>query len=342
LADARKNPTAFADLASKNSDDTGSATQGGDLDFFGRGAMVKPFEDAAFAMKVGDISNLVESEFGFHIIKLEAVKGGEKKPFEAVRAEIEEVLRQQLATKKWAEAAEQFTNTVYEQSDSLQPAVDKLKLEKRTANVRRNPVPGTSGALASAKLLDALFASDAIKNKRNTDAVEVGPNQLASARIVQHQPARTLPLAEVREAVRQQLVATQAEALARKEGEARMAQLKADATGAGLGAATVVSRAQPDTLQRAALDAILAADARKLPALVGVALPGQGYLVARINKVMPRETKPEEDKALRGQYAQAWARAESEAYYQALTARFKVDKRVDPVAAAAAASAAKP
>ena len=121
-----------------------------------------------------------------------------------------------------------------------------------------------------------------------------------------------------------------------------MAQLKADATGAGLGAATVVSRAQPDTLQRAALDAILAADARKLPALVGVALPGQGYLVARINKVMPRETKPEEDKALRGQYAQAWARAESEAYYQALTARFKVDKRVDPVAAAAAASAAKP
>jgi peptidyl-prolyl cis-trans isomerase D len=342
LAEARKNPAAFAELASKNSDDTGSATQGGDLDFFGRGAMVKPFEDAAYAMKVGDISNVVESEFGYHVIKLEAIKGGEKKPFEAVRAEIEEAVRQTLATKKWAEAAEQFTNTVYEQSDSLQPAVDKLKLEKRTATVRRTPLPGTSGALASAKLLDALFGADAIKNKRNTDAVEVGPNQLASARIVQHQPARTLPLAEVREAVRQRLVATQAEALARKEGEARLAQLKTDTSGSGLAAALTVSRAQPDTLPRAALDAILAADARKLPAVVGVALPGQGYVVARINKVLPRETKPDEDKALRGQVAQAWARAESEAYYQALTARFKVDKRVDPVAAAAAASAAKP
>jgi peptidyl-prolyl cis-trans isomerase D len=342
LAEARKNPAAFAELASKNSDDTGSATQGGDLDFFGRGAMVKPFEDAAYAMKVGDISNVVESEFGYHVIKLEAIKGGEKKPFEAVRAEIEEAVRQTLATKKWAEAAEQFTNTVYEQSDSLQPVVDKLKLEKRTATVRRTPLPGTSGALASAKLLDALFGADAIKNKRNTDAVEVGPNQLASARIVQHQPARTLPLAEVREAVRQRLVATQAEALARKEGEARLAQLKTDTSGSGLGAALTVSRAQPDTLPRAALDAILAADARKLPAVVGVALPGQGYVVARINKVLPRETKPDEDKALRGQVAQAWARAESEAYYQALTARFKVDKRVDPVAAAAAASAAKP
>lgn len=342
LADARKNPAAFAELASKNSDDTGSATQGGDLDFFGRGAMVKPFEEAAFAMKVGDISNVVESEFGFHVIKLEGIKGGEKKPIEAVRAEIEDAVRQTLATKKWAEAAEQFTNTVYEQSDSLQPAVDKLKLEKRSATVRRTPLPGTSGALASAKLLDALFGADAIKNKRNTDAVEVGPNQLVSARIVQHQPARTLPLAEVREAVRQRLVATQAEALARKDGEARLAQLKTDAGGAGLAAAITVSRAQPDALPRVALDAVLAADARKLPAVVGVALPGQGYVVARINKVLPRETKPEEDKALRGQYAQAWARAESEAYYQALTARFKVDKRVDPVAAAAAASAAKP
>src|SRR5205085_5619524 len=86
LAEARKNPAGFAELAKKNSDDKGSAANGGDLDFFGRGAMVKPFEDAAFAMKAGEISNVVESEFGFHIIKLIAVRGGEAKPFESVRA----------------------------------------------------------------------------------------------------------------------------------------------------------------------------------------------------------------------------------------------------------------
>jgi peptidyl-prolyl cis-trans isomerase D len=339
LAEVRKAPATFAEVAKKNSEDPGSAVQGGDLDFFGRGAMVKPFEDAAFAMKPGEISNLVESEFGYHIIKLEAVRGGEKKPFEAVRASIEDEVRQQLAIKRWAEAAEQFTNTVYEQSDSLQPAITKLKLEKRTAVVTRNPAAGASGALASAKLLEAVFGNDAIKNKRNTDAVEVGPNQLASARIVQHQPARTLPLTDVRDAVRQRLVASQAEALARKEGEARLAQLKADPASGTLADAATVSRAQPGGLQRKALEAVLAADAGKLPAVVGVALDGQGFLVARIDKVLPRELKPDENKALQAQYGQAWARAEAEAYYQALSVRYKVDKRVDPLAAAAAANA---
>ena len=347
LVEARKTPAGFAELAKKNSDDAGSAAQGGDLDFFGRGAMVKPFEDAAFGMKPGEISNLVESDFGFHIIKLEAVRGGEKKPFEAVRAAIEDEVRQQLASKRWAEAAEQFTNAVYEQSDSLQPVIDKLKLEKRSATVQRTPAPGATGALASAKLLDTVFGNDAVKNKRNTDAVEVGPNQLASARVVQHQPARTLPLAEVRDAVRQRLVITQAAAMAVKDGTARLAQLKTDANSGTLTGPALVSRAQPVGLTRKALEAVLVADASKLPALVGVALDGQGYLVVRIDKVLPREIKVEENVALKAQYGQAWARAESEAYYQALSSRYKVDKRPDASAAAtaaanAASSASKP
>ena len=339
LAEARKTPAAFADLAKKNSEDTGSAAQGGDLDYFGRGAMVKPFEDAAFAMKPGEISNVISSDFGYHIIQLEAVRGGEKKPFDAVRAGIDDEVRKQLATKRWAEAAEQFTNTVYEQADSLQPVQDKLKLEKRSATVRRTPAPGATGVLASAKLLDAVFGNDAIKNKRNTDAVEVGANQLASARVVQHQAARTLPLAEVREVVKQRLVATQAEGLATKDGQARLAQLKADAASGTLAETAVVSRAAPGGLSRAALEAVLAANASKLPAVLGVALPGQGYLVARIDKLLPREVKPEEADAFKAQYSQAWARAEADAYLQALSVRYKVQKTVDPVAAAAAAAA---
>jgi peptidyl-prolyl cis-trans isomerase D len=345
LLEARKNPAGFAELAKKNSEDTGSAVQGGDLDFFGRGAMVKPFEDVAYAMKPGEISEVVASDFGYHIIQLEAVRGGEKKPFEAVRASIEDEVRKQLATKKWAEAAEQFTNTVYEQSDSLQPVIDKLKLTKRTATVGRTAAPGATGALASAKLLDAVFGNDAVKNKRNTDATEVAANQLASARIVSYQAARTLPLAEVRDAVRQRTAAMQAEALARKDGEARLAQLKADPAAGDLAAGATVSRARPENLPRAALDAVLGADATKLPAAVGLPLPGQGYLVVRINAVLPRDLKAEEEQGLKTQVAQAIARAESEAYYQALTQRLKVDKKVKapaPDAAATAASAAKP
>ena len=82
----RKNPQAFAEIAKKNSDDEGSAAKGGDLDFFGRGAMVKPFEDAAFAPEAGRDSGVVESDFGYHIIQLTGVRGGEKKSFESVRA----------------------------------------------------------------------------------------------------------------------------------------------------------------------------------------------------------------------------------------------------------------
>ena len=342
LAEVRKAPATFAEVAKKNSDDTGSAAQGGDLDFFGRGAMVKGFEDAAFAMKPGEISNLVETEFGFHIIKLDAVRGGEVQAFEAVRAGVEDEVRKQLATKKWAEAAEQFTNTVYEQADSLQPVLDKLKLEKQSATVQRTPTPGASPVLASPKLLEAVFGNEVLRNKRNTDAVEVGANQLAAARVTQYLPARTLALTEVRDAVRQRVVVEQAQALARKDGLARLAQAKADPAGANLPLAATVARNKPEGLPPTALSALLAANTSKLPAVVGVELPGQGYLVARIDQVLPREVAPKENTDLQGQYAQAWARAESEAYYQALKTRLKAEVRVRVPAADTSAQGAKP
>lgn len=337
LADLRKAPASFAELAKKNSDDPGSAAQGGDLGFFGRGSMVKPFEDAAFAMKPGEIGNVVETEFGYHILKLEAVRGGEKQAFEAVRGAIEEEVRRQLAAKRWAEVAEQFTNTVYEQSDSLQPAIDKLKLEKKTAVVQRTPAAGVTGALASPKLLEAIFGNEVLKNKRNTDAVEVGTNQLASARVTRHDPAHTLPLAEVRDKVRQRVVQEQAQAQARKDGEALLAKAKADPAGAALPQQANVARNKAADLPPAVINAVLAADAAKLPAVIGVELPGEGYLVARIDQILPRDLPAEESKAVEGQLAQAWARAESDAYFEALKRRFKVDKH--PPAPAADATA---
>jgi len=327
LAEVRKAPASFAELAKKNSADAGSAAQGGDLDYSGRGGMVaKPLEDAVFAMKVGEIGELVTSEFGYHIVKLEAVRGGEKKPFESVRAEIEDEIRKQLAGKRWAEAAEQFTNTVYEQSDSLQPVIDKLKLEKRTASVRRQPMPGASGALASPKLLDAVFSNDAVRNKRNTDAVEVGPNQLASARIVQHQPARTLPLPEVRDRVRERVIAVEAGSAARKDGEARLALLKQSGEGA-LPEKLTVSRIASQNLPPPVLEAALKLDPAALPGYAGVDLGETGYVVVKLEAVLPRDTATDDNTRLRTQYAQAWTSAETRAYLDALKTRYKAEVR---------------
>jgi peptidyl-prolyl cis-trans isomerase D len=339
LAEVRKSPAAFAELARKNSEDPGSAAKGGDLDFFARGAMVKPFEDTVFALKKGEISGVVQSDFGYHIIMLTDVRGGQVQPFETVRAEVEAGLRKAQALKRWAEAAEQFTDTVYEQSDSLKPVIEKLKLEKKAASVQRKPAPGATGPLASAKLLDAVFASDTINNKRNTDAIEVGPNQLVSARMVQYTPAHTLPLAEVKEAVRGRLVDEQAAALARKDGQARLAALVSGDKDP-LPTTLTVSRGQPQGLPPQVLEAALRVDMGKPPAVAGVDLGAQGYVVLRVNQVLPPELPAGSEDAVRKQYAQAWAAAESDAYLGELKKRFKAE--IKPAAEAAAESASAP
>jgi peptidyl-prolyl cis-trans isomerase D len=340
LAEVRKAPATFAEVARKNSQDPGSAAKGGDLDFFAKGAMVKPFEDVAFAMKVGEISDVVESDFGFHVISLVAVRGGEAKPLEAVRGELEAELRKTGAQKLWAASAEQFTNMVYEQSDSLQPVIDKLKLSKLTGTVQRGaPAPGSAGPLTSSKLLDAVFNAETLKAKRNTDAVETGPNQLVSARVLQHQPARLLALAEVKDKVRDSVMAEQSAAQARKEGQARLAALQGGASDA-LPASLIVSRNNSQGLPPPALDAVLRADTSKLPTAVGVDLPGQGFAVIRISQVLPREPAPGGDEPLRVQYAQAWGMAESDAYVAALKKRYKVEIKPGAEAAMAAGDAA--
>ena len=336
LAQARKNPAGFADLARKNSQDEGSAPNGGDLDFFGRGAMVKPFDEAAFNLKPGEISNVVESDFGYHVIQLTAVRGGSKKNFELVRNEVEQEVRKQLAQKRFTETAELFTNTVYEQADSLQPAADKFKLSLQTATVQRTPAPGAAGPLASVKLFESLFSSEALRNKRNTEAVETAASQLTAARIVQHNPARLQPLADVKVKVREQLVRKLAFAQAVKAGQDRLAALKKGELN-GLGEPVILSRPLARDLPRKVVEAILAADASKLPADIGVDAGAGTFVVARILKLLPRDPAVIDEKRAVQQYAQAWSNAETQAYYEALKTRFKAVVKPPQAAASSVA-----
>lgn len=339
LAQVRKAPGSFADVASKNSQDPGSASKGGDLDFFARGAMVKPFEDAAYAMKPNEISNVVESDFGFHIIKLVAVRGGDKKPFEAVRAEILDEVAKQQAQKDYIEKAEQFSNTVYEQADSLQPVIDKLKLSKLTATVMRDPQPGVNGPLASPKLLKAVFSNDVLKNKRNTEAVETGPSQMVSARVVSYQPERVLPLETVHDQVLAKVRTEQALAAARKDGQARMAAVRAN-TNEALPQTLSVSRTQMQNLPRPIVDAILRADLAKGPSVVGVELPDQGYAVVKVLKVVTRDAADPDNARAKPYVEKTLADAETAAYYETLKKRFKVEVHAAALTPTADANAA--
>lgn len=342
LAQLRKTPQAFAELARQHSQDTGSATRGGDLDYFSRGAMVKPFEDAVFAMKKGDISEVVESDFGFHIIQLTDIKAPKSKSFEELRASLEADLKNQQARARYAEAAEAFANGVYEQSDSLKPVADKLKLVVQSARqIRRTALPGAPGVLANPKFLAAVFSDDVVNNKRNSEAVEIGPNQMAAARIVQYQPARTLPLAEVRPAVRERVINARAAELARAEGEKQLAAWKAQPAQAALPAVQTVSRDQAQGLPAPVLDAALRAPLGAEPAWVGVDLGGNGYAVVKVNQRVARAASASATQQQeRGQYVQWWSQAENQAYYKLLQERFKVQIKVPRPTGALTPSAA--
>jgi peptidyl-prolyl cis-trans isomerase D len=330
LKEVRKAPAKFGELAKQYSQDPGSAQKGGDLGFFARGMMVKPFEDTVFKLKEGEISSVVESDFGYHVIKLTGIKPGKSRTLEEARPEIESELKQQAAARKFAEAAEAFTNTVYEQSDSLQPVADKFKLKiQRTGWLLKTPNTNDMaalGPLANEKIYGALFSDDAVKNKRNTEAVEVATNTLVSARVLEFVPAALKPFDTVKADIEKFLKSQEAAAMARNSGEGKLAELKKGGDDKlGWSLVKSASRMQAGQLPPAAVQALFKADVGKLPAYVGADVGG-GYMLYKIVKVnRPEKLDEEKRKGLRAEYGSIVAQEDLAAYLAGLRARYKIE-----------------
>ncbi len=322
----------FAKLAKANSDDPGSAAKGGDLDWLARGATVPPFENALFALKDNGISDLVRSDFGYHIIELTGVKPADVKPFDAVKGQITDELRKQAAQKKFTDAAEAFADGVYEQGDSLAPTAQKFGLSVQTANdVARTPAPGAdpSSPLANTKLLAALFSADSIKNHHNTEAVETSPGTLVSARIVDYTPAAKRPLAEVADAIKAQLTHAEAQRLALQAGQGALAKLRAGGPaavdGKTFGAPIAVSRVERSDVPQDAVTDIFRTDASKLPAFAGALVPSGDYVVYEITGVTSQpDPNPGSRTALSQSIAKQLGAIEFGAYVADLRRRIKV------------------
>lgn len=326
LKDVRKAPANFAELAKKNSDDPGSAAKGGDLGFFGRGMMVKPFEEATFSLKEGEMSGVVESDFGFHIIKVTGIHAAKEKPLAEVRGEIEAELKKTAASRKFAEAAEAFSNIVYEQSDSLQPAADKFKLTVKKSEWLGRQANPANGPLGNEKLLAALFSDDSVKNKRNTEAVETAANTLVAARVVDYKPATLQPFESVQASIETLLKRQEAQALAKKDGETRLETLKKGEDKLGWGSGKLVSRMDARLIPQPAVSAVFRVDTSKLPAYVGADLPGAGYGLFKITRVEAGEMLDEARKqALLRQLGTLVAQEDIQLYLAALRARYKVE-----------------
>jgi peptidyl-prolyl cis-trans isomerase D len=310
LAKVNKAPGDFAKLAKQFSEDPGSAANGGDLDWFGRGMMTKPFEEAAFSIRDGLVAEPVRSDFGFHVIRVTGARPD----------------RIASSGQSPAEAADGFGNTVYEQADSLKPAAEKFKLPIQQSNWLSKGGRG-SGPLASPKLMAALFSEDAIKNGRNTEAIEVSPNVMVAAHVVEHKPAGVQPLDVVSPTIEKLLAHQEAAKLAAKDGADKLAQLvKGEKSDLPWSPSRLVMRAQPANLSADAVRAVFRADAGKLPAYVGVEDPA-GYVVYRISQVKPHvATAPEsqEVQALRNRYRRIVAEEELAAWQTTLKNRFPV------------------
>jgi len=341
LAEVRKNPAAFSDIAKKIPQD-GGPLEGGDLDFMRKGALGIPaLDDALFKMKKDEISDIIRIDSGFQIVKVTGVRGGTGKTFDEVKGQIEDLLKQQEAQKLFASDAEKFTNTVYEQPDSLDPAAKAFQLTKQTATVQRKPAADAQGPLASPKLLAAVFASDAIKAKHNTEAIEAGPSQLVSAHVIEYMPQRTRPLAEVRDQVVEAVRKAEATAAAKKDGEARVADAKKDAALALPQAATVGRMDRSGAVPQQVMQAALKADLSKGPAVVGVALPDGGYAAIRVVKSTPHVPNAAESAQWKSVATDAYEEAVTQAVYESLKTRFKVkynDERIAKVTSQAASA----
>ncbi len=329
-AQAKASPGKFAELAKTHSQDPGSAAQGGDLGSNPRGTMVKAFDDAVFAMKPGEITGPVQSEFGWHVIKLAGITPAATRPFEELKAQIETDLKRQKVAQKFAAAADQLQNLAYEQADSVAPAAKALGLTVQTTPFLTR-AQAQQIARGNAKLVQELFSPESIAGKRNTEAIEIGPNALMVARIVEYRPAEAQPFDQVKDEIRRQLLRKAAVELAQKVGREKLALLeqgKSDRdAGVVFGKPVALNRnaVQPG-LTPEAMTRIFQADAAKLPAYVGAPSERGGYSIYRLVKVvLPPAAEPTKLAAARSSISELQNREVFDAYANALKAKAKVE-----------------
>ncbi|MSP86223.1 MAG: peptidylprolyl isomerase [Methylotenera sp.] len=325
LVAVKKNPKSFEAQAIKNSQDPGSAVKGGDLGSFGRGSMVKPFENAAFSMKVNQVSDLVESEFGYHIIKVTEISGSST-DYNTLKPQIKGDLMFQKAQDEFVKQAETFSNMVYEQSGSLQPAA-KLFGGQVQKSDWLNRESGAKYFKNNEKIMRLIFSAEVLKERRNTEAVEISPNNLVAARLLEYKPATARSFDEVKAGIESLLKLEVAAVLAKTKGEAALKSLRDGKEVAGLEwiSEVTVDRKNAQGLTELAMNQVFKTNVAKLPAYSGMADSKQGYLLVKVIKLGElTATDGEAQKVAKTELNAALASEYLAAYKQSLREKAKV------------------
>ena len=319
LAKVKADPGKFADFAKEYSADTLSARDGGDLGWFGKGMMVPGFEEAVFSAKENTVVGPVETDFGYHIIVVTGIKGQHVKSLEEVRPEIVKLYQDQHSQEMFGKEAETFTNMVYEQSDSLQPVADRFGIELKTID---NVTPDGAGEawkkLLTDHVLEAVFSDEVLREKRNSQAIEVSGNELVAVRVLNFRPAHVQSLSEASARIKAHLTNEKALLKAQASAEEKIAKLKAgESTDLVFGEEETVARNRIGPHSVGFVNDVMRMDAGKLPAYQGFA-DGDSYVVVRLLKSeLPEVTKAQKD-ALAQELSTMTARADESSYFSAL------------------------
>ncbi len=333
LSQVKANPENFAELAKEYSTDTGSAAQGGDLGFFGKGAMVPAFENAVFSQARGDVSDLVETQFGYHIIQVTDIRGGEVQPFEEVKALILDEIKGQKMTAQFADAQGRFAELVYEGGQSFANVQETLGLQPQSFKGLTQVSPNAPDLLKDPKVLAEIFSKESIDTKNNTKAVQVD-EQFVSARIVNYIEAKVRPLDEVKSAIQARLKQEQAQAAALKEAEALVAKLNEAKPAADSDLLSefreprTISALGAEGLPRQVAESVLDTGVANLPVAKVINVGSNGYTVAWVQASAPSsEIKAKADP----QIVRLYENVAGEAYQQALllASRDAMKKRIE-------------
>lgn len=322
LNQIRKNPKQFEELATKYSQDPESAKKGGELGAFGRGMMVKPFDDAVFSMKVNEISNIVESDFGYHIIKLTKIIG-EGGGFETMKPQIKAELIYQKGQEKFAALAEDFSNKVYEQSSNLDAVAKKFNLPiQKTDWISRND---SDKFFKNEALMNALYSKESIKDHRNTEAIEVTPNNLISARVVDYKAQSTKPFADVKKNIEDYLKFEAAKKSVVSDGEAALKAISDPSRKIDWQPAVLVDRKNAKGLSESVINHAYKMPTDKLPSYSGFIDGNNGYVIVKVNKVaFPNDNNEETKKSFATDYTEALTAEYLSAYLKGLKAKASV------------------
>lgn len=313
-------PSKFAQLAKSKSADPGSARQGGDLGFFQKGMMVPEFDNAVFSGKKGDLVAPVKTQFGYHIIKIVDVKAAQAKPLKEVRGEIEALYQQQAAIRAFAEDAENFSNMVYEQSESLQPVAERFGLKIQTV---KNVTRDFEDQLINPNVIEALYGFDVLEDKRNSNAIEVASNTLLSARVTAHHKQTVKTFDEVKGDIVATLKNQKATEAARAQGSADIAKLlDKKSASVKFGDKTVISRERPGAYAYEVVTAALRPEANKLPTYTGVQTQDGSYFVIEVQSSKKIEASPEQLAMRKAELAQLYSNPEQAAFISGLETKF--------------------